>query len=77
MRPARSFTFSCLALIALVALTGQAFSSTVVVGTCKSGLTQFTTIGAAITAVPAGSTIDVCPNTYAEQVIIVSLRRSG
>jgi hypothetical protein len=69
MHPTRSFTFSCLAFI-MLALIGQAFSSTVVVGTCKSGVPQFTTIGAAITAAPAGSIIDVCPNTYPEQVVI-------
>ena len=32
------------------------------VGTCKPG--SFTTIAAAISAVPAGSTINVCPGTY-------------
>jgi hypothetical protein len=38
------------------------------VGTCKPG--SFTTIAAAINAAPAGSTINVCPGMYAEQVII-------
>jgi hypothetical protein len=45
-------------------------ATTVVVGTCKSGLAQFATIGAAVTSVPPGSTIDVCPGTYPEQVTI-------
>ena len=42
---------------------------TVVVGTCKN-LVQFSTIQAAITAVPPGSTIDICPAVYAEQLTI-------
>jgi hypothetical protein len=37
---------------------------------CKSGVPQFTTIGAAITAAPANSIVDVCPGIYPEQVII-------
>jgi hypothetical protein len=45
-------------------------ASTVQVGTCKTGLQSFLTISAAVSSVPAGSTIDVCPGTYAEQVAI-------
>lgn len=51
-----------------VASTVQA--TTVVVGTCKTGLSRFTTIQAAVNAVPAGSTVEVCPGTYPEQVTI-------
>ncbi|HEV3253250.1 MAG TPA: right-handed parallel beta-helix repeat-containing protein [Candidatus Acidoferrales bacterium] len=51
-------------------LAPSAQASTVVVGTCKTGLTSFMTIQAAVNAVPAGSTIDVCPATYPEQVTI-------
>ena len=40
------------------------------VGTCKPGKADFTTIQEAVTAVPSGSTIDVCPGTYPEQVTI-------
>jgi hypothetical protein len=69
MHPIRSFTFSCLALIVLVGLSGQAFATTVIVGTCKTGV-HFSTIGAAVTAAPVGATIDVCPGTYPEQVAI-------
>lgn len=36
---------------------------------CKSGF-QYTTIGAAVAAVPAGATIYVCPGIYPEQVLI-------
>src|SRR5713101_7463939 len=54
-----------------VFLAGQsALASTVVVGTCKSGLTSFSTVQAAVNAAPNGSTIDVCPGTYPEQVTI-------
>ena len=69
MHPTRSFTFSCLASIILVGLGGQAFSSTVAVGTCTS-LINFATIQLAVNSVPAGSTIKVCPGTYPEQVVI-------
>jgi hypothetical protein len=65
----RPFLFVVLAVAACCAVqTAQA--STVAVGTCKSGVPQFTTIGAAITAAPTGAIVDVCPGTYAEQVII-------
>ncbi len=36
---------------------------------CKAGF-QYTTIGAAVTAAAAGSTIFVCPGTYSEQIYI-------
>jgi len=55
----------------MVFFVGQAaHASTVVVGTCRTGLTSYLTIQAAVNAVPAGSTIDVCPGTYPEQVTI-------
>jgi hypothetical protein len=40
------------------------------VGTCKPGKADFTTIQQAVTAVPPGSTINVCPGNYPEQVVI-------
>src|SRR5208282_16472 len=42
------------------------------VGGCKTGKSyvNFTTISAAVIAVPAGSTIEVCPGVYSEQVTI-------
>jgi hypothetical protein len=40
------------------------------VGGCKPPLTNFSTIQAAVSSVPAGSTILVCPGTYPEQVTI-------
>jgi hypothetical protein len=60
-----------LCLAALPLLSGQPLrASTVAVGTCRPALVSFTTISAAVSSVPAGSTIDVCPGTYAEQVKI-------
>jgi parallel beta-helix repeat protein len=54
----------------------QLMASTVVVdgvnfpGGCVSGLVVFKTIQSAVTAVPAGSIIKVCPANYPEQVTI-------
>ena len=67
----RSLKFSCLAFVVLIALSGQAFSSTVAVGNCTK-LVQFATIQLAVNAVPSGSTVKVCPGTYAEQVTIAN-----
>ena len=44
-------------------------ASTLVVGTCKPG-TSFSKIQLAVNAASPGSTIDVCPGTYPEQVTI-------
>jgi hypothetical protein len=69
MHPTRSFRLSCLALVALAALSGQAFSATVAVGACTK-LVSFATIQSAVNEVPSGSTIKVCPGIYPEQVVI-------
>jgi parallel beta-helix repeat protein len=77
MKITRSFTFSCLALVVLAALSGQAFAGTYYVANpggatgCAPGY-YFTSINSAISdpAVPAGSTIKVCPGQYFEQVLI-------
>ena len=45
-------------------------AATVQVGGCLSGLTNYPTISAAVADVSPGSTIDVCPGIYAEQVTI-------
>ena len=45
-------------------------AKTYYVGTCKPGKADYTTIQAAVNGVPAGSTINVCPGTYPEQVEI-------
>lgn len=55
----------------LTCLLGQAAqAATVQVGSCKTGLAQYPTIGAAITGAPSGSTIWICPGVYAEQLTI-------
>jgi hypothetical protein len=69
MHTSRSLNLACLALVLFVALTGQAFSSVVAVGSCSS-LVNFATIQQAVNAVPSGSTIKVCPGNYHEQVLI-------
>ena len=45
-------------------------AKTVQVGTCLTSLQSFPSISAAVSAVTAGATVDVCPGTYAEQVTL-------
>ena len=59
---------SLLVFATVVFATQPVFAATFFVGTCKAG--AFGSINAAIAAVPSGSTINVCPGTYAEQVVI-------
>ena len=59
----------CLAALPLLAVQ-TLLASTVQVGTCRTGLQSFATISAAVSGVPSGSTVEVCPGTYAEQVTI-------
>ncbi len=61
-------TISLLAV--LVVCVYPATASTYYVGPCKSN--SYSTISAAVTAVPPGSTIMICPGTYIEQQIIIS-----
>ena len=49
-------------------LTG--YAATYFVGTCKPGTADFATIQEAVTTVPPGSTIDICPGNYPEWVNI-------
>lgn len=71
MDPIRNLALSCLALVVLVALSGQAFASnSVTVGLCPGPGTHFLTIQAAVNAVSIGGTVRVCPDTYPEQVTI-------
>ncbi len=53
----------------LLGLSAQAFATTVAVGTCTSFI-HFASIQLAVSSVPAGSTIDICPGTYPEQIVI-------
>src|SRR5580704_12146909 len=63
--------FAILAMGFLGSALGQsAQAGTVAVGSCKKGVTSYTTIQKAVNAAPAGSIIDVCPGTYPEQVSI-------
>lgn len=61
-------------LALIVSLLGQSLHAVtkVAVGpsTCQPSLVHFSTIGAAVAAVPYGTTILVCPGTYPEQVVI-------
>jgi hypothetical protein len=66
---ANSRILTLIAGAALVAFSTRSASAGVVVGTCTPG-TQFSTIQAAVNAAPAGSTIQVCPGGYPEQVVI-------
>ena len=47
MHPTRSFTFSCLALVVVIGLSGQAFAGSVVAGSCPGAGTHYATIQAA------------------------------
>ncbi|MGD0790954.1 MAG: right-handed parallel beta-helix repeat-containing protein [Terriglobales bacterium] len=52
----------------LFVLLSSSFAGTYYVGSCHSS--SYSTISAAVAAVPPSSTIDVCPGTYPEQVFI-------
>jgi Periplasmic copper-binding protein (NosD) len=54
---------------ALVFAACPAMASTYYVGRCHEG-ESFPTISAAVSAVPAGSIVNLCPGFYSEQVII-------
>lgn len=47
-----------------------ASAATYAVGSCKPTLQSFPTISLAVAHVPPGSTLDICPGTYPEQVTI-------
>jgi hypothetical protein len=59
-----------LVVVCLIVSIQPLLASTVQVGTCRNNLQSFPTISAAVSGVTAGSTIHVCPGTYAEQVTI-------
>jgi hypothetical protein len=72
-RIAESITRCVIGLaLAILALSFPtlAYGATYYVGTCKPGRADFITIMQAVTTVPAGSIINICPGTYPEQVII-------
>lgn len=63
----RRLHFALLSVM-LVLAAQPLVATTYYVGSCKGG--AYGTINAAVAAVPSGSTINVCPGTYAEQVVI-------
>ncbi|HTS35554.1 MAG TPA: right-handed parallel beta-helix repeat-containing protein [Candidatus Solibacter sp.] len=66
----RGSAWANLALAVLVcSFVPTVFAASVVVGNCKA-LVSFSTIQAAITAIPANSTINICPGSYNEQLTI-------
>src|ERR1700690_437116 len=54
----------------LLFLTSAALAKTVQVGTCLPNSQTYSTISQAVSSVPPGSTVLVCPGTYPEQVTI-------
>jgi hypothetical protein len=48
----------------------SALAADYAVGTCEPKLHSFSTISEAVSTVPLGSTVEVCPGTYPEQVTI-------
>jgi hypothetical protein len=57
-----------LIVLGLTVFAYPATASTYYVGSCHAN--SFSTISAAVAAVPAGSILNVCPGVYSEQVII-------
>ena len=62
------FRFAAIAAAAMV-FTASAFAD-YAVGTCQPNLTSYSTISQAVSSVPSGSLIFVCPGNYPEQVTI-------
>jgi hypothetical protein len=60
-----------LVIAAALAVGVQASTATsFAVGNCRPGLASYSTISEALAAVPAGSTVLLCPGMYAEQPVI-------
>jgi len=68
-KPAATIRHAVFVAAVLLGLNCLAFSATVAVGSCTN-LASYPTIGQAVSSVPAGSTIEICPGTYPEQVVI-------
>ena len=64
--------FLMLALVAGVhaQMSATVVGGTYVVGTCKPTYPSFSTISAALAAQPAPTTVQICPGTYNEQIVI-------
>jgi hypothetical protein len=62
---------SLLLLLAMAAPVPLASATvTYAVGTCEPNFASFITISAALAATPSPNVIEVCPGTYAEQIVI-------
>ena len=57
-------------IAALMLATPSLSATTVVVGSCRPKYASYITISQALSSVPAGSTVLVCPGTYPEQITI-------
>ncbi|MFZ0479541.1 MAG: hypothetical protein WAL71_10355 [Terriglobales bacterium] len=64
----RRFHFALFVLVLALLAAQSLMATTYYVGNCKTG--AFSTISSAVATVPAGSTVEVCPGTYPEQVVI-------
>jgi hypothetical protein len=56
--------------LGLVVCANSMMAASYVVGLCKPTLPNYPTISAAVSGVPPGSTVLVCPGIYSEQIII-------
>jgi hypothetical protein len=54
----------------VILIASGAMATTVQVGNCMPHVTTYSTISQAVSAAPPGSSVLVCPGTYAEQVVI-------
>ncbi|MFY9842173.1 MAG: right-handed parallel beta-helix repeat-containing protein [Terriglobales bacterium] len=61
---------SLLSAAVLLLGTHLALASNVAVGTCKPSLPSYPSISAAVAGAPTGSTVEICPAAYYEQVFI-------
>jgi parallel beta-helix repeat protein len=57
-------------VVVVIGCATTASAKTTAVGTCRPDLASFDSFSDAIPGTPAGSTILVCPGTYAEQIVI-------
>ena len=68
----RFASIAMLSLMLVLVVAAPAFAANVAVRTCMPNKVSFDSLTDALQGVPAGSTIQVCPGTYAEQIVIVS-----
>ena len=66
----RTNLIALICLSALLVATVPALAATVVVGTCVPSKISYASLTEAVQGVPSGTTIQVCPGNYAEQIII-------